>query len=113
MSDPTLRTGDLVSCVGNSEGTSDLSCTTAINNSIILDEIPHDTERIMQGPFGFVDNLVLAYALGWGEYHLIASSDKDGDSAGIRTLLNHQHSIPRRAKLQLPHKPSLPQFLCR
>lgn len=49
---------NLVCSFGNCDRTADFGCTTTVDNSVIHDEISDHTEGIVQGTFGFVDDLV-------------------------------------------------------
>lgn len=49
---------NLVCSFGNCNRAADFGCTTTVDNSVIHDEIPDHTEGIVQGTFGFVDDLV-------------------------------------------------------
>ena len=44
-------------------------------------------------------------------HHFVSSSDEDGDSSRVLTLLNHQHVVLGRTKTQLSHDSSSPQLL--
>ena len=51
---------------------------------------PDNTEGIVHGPLGLLDD------------HLGAASEEDGDRLAVGALLDHQHLLLGRAKVELP-----------
>mmetsp|Transcript_24910 Transcript_24910/g.36824 ORF Transcript_24910/g.36824 Transcript_24910/m.36824 type:complete len:213 (-) Transcript_24910:1114-1752(-) len=64
-----------------SKRASDLSGTTTVNNTIILNEIADDTHSIMEGTLSFLDN------------HFISTTNQYRNSVGIGTVLNDKHAL--------------------
>ena len=52
-----LNSGNLVCSLGYSQGTSNLGCSTSVNNTIITDKVTNSAKSIMQTTLGFVNDL--------------------------------------------------------
>lgn len=46
-------------------------------------------------------------------YHLVRSTDKDGDSTGISTFFDDKHLVACRAKSDFAYNPRFTKFFCR
>lgn len=79
--EPFGKCTDLVRCFRNGNTAADLGSTTSVHDSVVLDQVSHNTNSIVQGTLGLVNK------------HLVASSDKDGNRASIGALFNDQHLV--------------------
>lgn len=52
-----LQAGSLDRCVLDREGTGDLGSAPAVDDPVIADEVPHDTEGVVEGTLCLVDDL--------------------------------------------------------
>ena len=52
-----LNRGDLVGLLGNGDRGADLSGSTSVDNSVVLDQVSDNTNGIVQRPLGLVDDL--------------------------------------------------------
>ena len=69
------------------EGTGDFTGSTTIDDFIAFDQISDRTESIMDGSFGFINDL------------FTTSSYKNGDSFSFRTFFNDQHTFISGTKM--------------
>lgn len=65
--------------------------TTTVNDSVVSDQVTHDTEGVVKRTLGLVDD------------HLVAATDEDCDGARVGALLNHQHLLSCCAEAHLAH----------
>lgn len=81
-----FQRGQLVSFAGDGQRAADFRSTTAVHDAGVLDEGPNHTQGIVDRSFGF------------GCDHLVATSDQNGDGAGVFALLDDQHLVLGRSE---------------
>ncbi len=110
---------DLVRSFLYSQRRADVRSTPAIYYAIVLDEVTNSTNRIVQGTLRFVDNLTCDsfYINGGGlastriAHHFVAPANKNRHGAGVGTLLDYHHLIPRGSKSDFADDSRLPKLL--
>lgn len=119
----------LVCLLADCQGAGYFGCPSSIHNTVVTDEVPDDTQGIMEGSFCFFYDLgrrpclssscwprgtepsLQPKAQGQNSYHLVSSSDENGHSSRVLTLLDNQHFVFCSAKRDLSHHTSKAQLL--
>jgi len=110
---------DLVRGFLHGQRRADVRGTPAIHHAIILDEIANGTDGIVQCALRFVDDLkgseTVEPNVPRGDslhvdraHHFVTPANENGHGAGVGTLLDDHHLIPRGSKGDFPDDSRLP-----
>lgn len=86
-----FQRADSVGFGGHGQRTRDFSSTAAVHNSIVLDQISHHAQCVVQRPLRFVDD------------HLIAAANQYGHCPSVGAILDDQHAVLGGAEHDLFH----------
>ncbi|KAH3683013.1 hypothetical protein WICPIJ_006017 [Wickerhamomyces pijperi] len=94
-----VDTGLLFRGFRDSKRARDLSGTTTVDDSAISDQVSNDTQGVVEGSLGFVDD------------HLVGTSDETGDGTGVGAFLNDKHTVLGGTELHLINLTGRPQLV--
>lgn len=112
----------LVCSLVDGESARDLRSSSSVHHAVVFDEVTDHTQCIVEGTFGFFNDLLKSIKKKMGGfrgykiihldyysistflfYHFVATADEDGHSPGVFALLDDQHVILGGAEGDLLH----------
>merc|ERR1711865_52977 len=89
---------NLVGLIGALEAASNLSRPAAVHNAVVLDQVTHNAQSIVNGAVSLVDD------------HPVAATNEDGDRLGVCAVLNNDHAVTGGAETDLLDTASLAEL---
>lgn len=93
-----VNTGNLIGGLGDSQRAGNLGSTTTVDNTVITDQVADDADGIVERALSLVND------------HLVASTNKHGNGAGVCALFNDQHAVLSGSKAQLTNDTSVSEL---